>query len=301
MKNQEQVLKALSGLVPEDAQKEVNEAISSFLENAKTELHGEFETKLKEAYEQHQKEIQEATAVAEEGYKEAWSTITDLRNRLTTQKEELDRALDEGYEEAYKMLEEEKAKNDTLEVDLYEEYDKKFNDVKEFLVEKLDQFLKIEGEKFYEAAKRDVMNDPAVVEHKLAFEKILDIAADYLSEEDYAFATNSKVDQLHKNLEESKAQMKILEGKNIRLSMENTKLNENVRQKQETINESANKNDKKERVEKAKKVEGRGELVEKECQVVIGENTTNAGEPVAESTEQSVLFEDWKQMAGLKK
>lgn len=303
MKNQEHILKALSGLIPEDAQKEVNEAISSFLESAKTELHGEFEGKLKDSYTQHENELADAKKIAEEGYNEAWSIITDLRNRLEVQKEEFEQALDEGYEEAYQMLQEEKGKNDTLEVSLYEEYDKRFNDVKEFLVEKLDQFLQLQGTKYYESAKRDVLNDPAVIEHKLAFEKILEVAADYLSDEDYAFATSSKVEQINKKLEENVAQMKILESKNMRLSMDNTKLNEAVRQKQDLLNESVVK-EKKERLEKAKKVEGRG-VVENKRQVVIAEQ--NAEEPVQNAdvisenvTEQSV-FDDWKRLSGITK
>src|ERR1041385_4793532 len=122
MKTNEQILKAISGLIPEDAQNEVSTAISQFIESAYQELHTEFEGKLKEAYAEHQTELQEAEKIAEEGYAQSWDIITDLRNRLEIQKEEFDHALEEGYEEAYQMLQEERAKNDTLEVDLYEEY-----------------------------------------------------------------------------------------------------------------------------------------------------------------------------------
>lgn len=309
--SQEQILNALSGLIPEEARNEVGAAITKFLEGAYEELHSEMETKLKEAYAEHSKELEGAEKIAEESYAHAWEIITDLRDRLEIQKEEFDQALEEGYEEAYQMLQEERAKNDTLEVDLYEEYDRKFEDIKSYMVDKIDQFLQLQGSKYHEMAKRDVLNDPAVVEHKLAFEQILEVAANYLSDEDYAFATSTKVDSIQKALEETKGQLKILEGKNMRLSMENTKLNEAVRQSHEMINEHVARNDKKARAEKARNVEGRGK-VETERQVVISEY--NAKEPVAEQKNSETehaerfaeqvgeeVFADWKHLSGLTK
>jgi hypothetical protein len=310
----EQVTKVLAGLIPEDAQKSVEEAVGQFLENAHQELHSEMEEKLKEAYAEHAKELTEAEKIAEDSYAQAWEIITDLRDRLEIQKEEFDKALEEGYEEAFQMLQEERAKNDTLEVDLYEEYDRKFEDIKSYMVDKLDQFLQLQGDKYYEMARRDVSNDPAVVEHKLAFERVLEVAANYLSDEDAAFATSSKVDGLQKQLDETKGQMKILESKNMRLSMENTKLNEAVRQTQEVINEQVTKSDKKARVEKARIVEGRGVSVsDRQRHKVIAEQQ-DSGEPVAEhkdsETERAerfveqvgeTVFADWKHLSGLDK
>lgn len=299
-KSQEHVLEALSGLIPEEARNEVGTAITKFLEGAREELHTEMEDKLKEAYSEHKTELDGAEKIAEESYAHAWEIITDLRDRIDRQKEEFEHLQTEGYEEAYQMIQEERAKNDTLEVNLYEEYDRKFEDIKSYLVDKVDQFLQLQGDKYYEMAKRDVTNDPAVVEHKLAFEKVLEVAANYLSDEDYAFATGSKMEAIQKNLDEMKGQMKILEGKNMRLSMENTKLNEAVRQSQELINEQVVVNDKKARVEKARKVEGRGEShSDRQKQVVIAENTE---EPVVEQKEEKVghdKFADWKHLAGL--
>jgi hypothetical protein len=311
--NQEQVLNAISGLIPEDAQKEVNTAISSFLEGALTELETNlkesYETNLKEAYEEHQKELNEAKKIAEEGYGQAWEVITDLRDRIEIQKEEFEQTLEEGYEEAYAMIQEERAKNDTLEVDLYEEYDRRFADIKEYMVDKLDQFLQLQDKKYLEMAKRDVMNDPAVAEHRLAFDRVIETVSDFISDEDYAFATSAKVENLQKSLEETKGQLKILESKNMRLSMENTKLNESVRQQHELMTEQVAKSDRKARVEKSRKAEGRG-LAEpdKERQKVIAENTD---EPVAEhknSEDRSErfaehvgeeVFADWKHLSGL--
>jgi len=309
--SQEQILKALSGLIPEDAQNDVSTAISSFLENAVAELESEYETNLKEGFAQHQQDLKEAKKIAEAGYAQAWDVIEDLRGRLEVQKEEFEEALEEGYEEAYQMLTEERAKNDTLEVDLYEEYDRRFTDVKEYLVDKLDQFLQLQGGKYYDMAKRDVINDPAVAEHRVAFDKIIETVSAYISDEDHAFATSSKVDGLAKQLDETKGQLKILEGKNMRLSMENTKLNESVRHTQEVINESVARGDRKARLEKARKAEGRGESNtdrQRRKEVLLGEHT---GEPVAEHKSANdgserfaeqvgdEVFADWKHLSGL--
>jgi hypothetical protein len=305
---QEQILKALSGLIPEDAQNEVSAAVSSLLESAIEELHSEYDSNLKEAYSAHQKELDEAKKVAEEGYAQAWEAITDLRDRLEIQKEEFEQALEEGYEEAYQMLQEERAKNDTLEVDLYEEYDRRFADIKEYMIDKLDQFLQIQGDKYYEMAKRDVLNDPSVIEQKLAFEKVIETVSHYISDEDYAFATSSKVENLQKQLDDTKGQMKILESKNMRLSMENTKMNEAVKHHQELLSEHVVKSDKKARAEKARNVEGRGASEpDRQRQTVISEY---AGEPVAAKGSEDrserfaeqvgeQVFADWKHLSGL--
>ena len=79
--------------------------------------------------------------------------------------------------------------------------------------------------------------------------------------------------------------MRILEARNIRISTENTKLNEAVRQAQDLITESrkvvskerksAVITEQKERVEKAKNVTGRGN--NSSDVAVIAEHTNNAG------------------------
>ncbi len=308
--SQEQILKALSGLIPEDVQNEVSTAISGFLESAVAELEAEYNANLKEAFEGYKAEIVQAKTEAESGYTQAWEVIADLRERLEIQKEEFEVALDEGYEEAYAMLQEERGKNDTLEVDLYEEYDRRFTDVKEYLVDKLDQFLQLQGDKYYDMARRDVINDPAVAEHKVAFDQVIETVSRFISDEDCAFATSSKVDLLAKQLDETKGQLKILEGKNMRLSMENTKLNESVRHSQEVINESVARNDRKARTEKARRVEGRGESNtdrQRRKEVILGEHsgepvaehkTADASERFAEQVGQDV-FADWKHLSGI--
>jgi hypothetical protein len=270
----EKIVEALKKLLPESEVNEVSSAVQDMLEQAKTNLEAEFNQKLEEAYSELSSEISDAEKIAEQGYEEAYSIIADLRNRLEIQGEEYKSALEEGYEEAYQMLKQEKEKNQKLEVEMYEEYDKKLVEMKEYIVDKVDQFLQLKGQEIYEQAKRDVINDPRMVEHKVALDKIVDITANYLSDEDFAAVSSSKLEETTKLVEEMKAQLRIMEARNIRVSTENTKLNEAVRQAQEVINESRNVvartkkeavvNEQKERTEKATNVTGRGKTEEGE-------------------------------------
>ncbi len=307
--SQEQILNALSGLIPDEAQKQVTEAVTQFLESALAELETEAESKLEEGYKQLHEQLVEAEQVAESGYSQAWDIITEMRNRLDSQKQEFEQALEEGYEEAYQMLQEARAKNDSLEVDLYEEYDKRLNDIKEFMVDKIDTFLSLQGEKYFEMAKREAVNDPTVVEHKVAFDKILEVASTYLSDEEFAFATGSRVEALQKQLDEQKGSIRILEAKNMRLATDNTKLNESLRQTHEVINESVARQERQARVARAKKAEGRGQS-ETERQVLLGEwsHAGESGKRVdARSGDRFVeaigedVFNDWKHLSGLTK
>jgi len=131
-------------------------------------------------------------------------------------------ALEEGYEEAYQLLKAEQNKNQQLEVEMYEEYDKKLSEMKEYIVDKVDQFLQFKGQEIYEQAKRDVLSDPRMAEHKVTLDKIVDLTSNYLSDEDFAGVTSSKLEETNKALEEMKGQLRIMEARNIRLSTEKT-------------------------------------------------------------------------------
>jgi len=292
------IQEALEKLLPEDQVSEVASAIEEMLKEAKTELETEFNNKLEEAYAELSKELKDAETVAEKGYTEAYSIISELRNRLEVQSEEYEAALEEGYEEAYQMLKEERSKNGNLEVSLYEEYDKKLAEMKEYIVDKVDQFLQFKGSEIYEQAKHDIMNDPRMAEHKSAFDKIVDITSDYLSDEDYAAASGAKLEESKKAIDDLKGQIKLLEARSIRLSTENTKLNEAVRAAHNVITEQkevavvAKKtgivNEQNERVEKSKNVSGRGQLVAGEA--IIAENASDTSD-----------FNDLQVLAGVKR
>ena len=235
----DRIIESLKKLLPEDQVNEVASAVEESLNESKgevkEELEKEYNEKLEGAYSELSAELSEAEKTAEQGYEEAYKIITDLNARLGIQKGEFDTALEEGYEEAYQMLIAERNKNEGIEVEMYEEYDKKLAEMKEYIVDKVDEFLQHKGSEIYEQAKQDVLNDPRMAEHKVAFDKVVDITADYLSDEDYANNTSAKLDEVGKEVEELKGQLKVLEARNIRLSTENNKLNETVHETQQIL------------------------------------------------------------------
>jgi regulator of replication initiation timing len=158
--------------------------------------------------------------------------------------------------------------------------------MKEYIVDKVDQFLQLKGHEIYEQARRDVLSDPRLAEHKVALDKIVNIATGYMSDEEFGGVNNEKIEEASREIEALKGQMRILEARNIRISTENTKLNEAVRQAQDLITESrkvvskekkaAVLTEQNERALKAKNVSGRGNL--SSDNVVISEhNNASAG------------------------
>lgn len=273
------IVEALKKLLPETEINEVAASVEKMLEQAKSTLEKEYNEKLEEAYSELSNELAESEKTAEKGYEEAYAIIADMRNRLEVQGEEYKSQLEEGYEEAYQLLKTEREKNGQLEVEMYEEYDKKLQEMKEYIVDKVDQFLQFKGQEIYEQARRDVLNDPRMAEHKVALDKIVEVASNYLSDEDFNVVTSSKLEAVAKQAEELKGQLKIMEARNIRLSTENTKLNEGLRQAKDLLTENtktgtSEKKEKviaeqKERVEKVKNATGRGQVAEDN--VVIAE------------------------------
>jgi len=281
----DKILEALKNLLPEAEVNEVANAINGLLEQAKQDLETEYNSKLEEAYAELTTELGNAEETAETGYEEAYAIIGDLRNRLEVQGQEYQAALEEGYEEAYQMLKAERSKNQNIEVEMYEEYDKKLREMKEYIVNNVDKYLQFKGQEVYEQVRREVLADPRIVEHKVALDKIIGITSNYVSADEFAGVNNAKVEEAIKQVDELKGQLRILEARNIRISTENTKLNEAVRQAQDVINESrqvvsrekkaAVISEQNERVQKAKNVTGRGNTSSQ--QVVIAEHANSAG------------------------
>jgi len=256
----EKIVEALTKLLPEDAVNEVSEAVKTELEKAKQEYEQEFNSKLEEAYAELSSELKETEKTALQGYQEAYAIIEDLRKRLEVQQKEFETSMEEGYEEAYQMLQTEKSKNENLEVEMYEQFNQKLSEMKEYMVDKLDAFLQYKGEELYEAARKKIVNDPSMAEQRVVLDKVVECVSDYISDEQYTSVVNSKLAEAEKKVDELKAQTKILEARNIRLSTENNKLNESVRKAEQLLTESV-KEEKQERVEKAKNVQGRGRAV----------------------------------------
>lgn len=297
----DKILEVLSGLLPEEQVNEVSEAVEEMLAEARREIEAEYNDKLEEAYAELSEELRQAEKIAEQGYQEAYTFIEDLQNRLHTQKVEFEQALEEGYEEAYQMLLSERGKNENIELDLYKEFDTKLGDMKEYFVDKLDQFLHYKGAEIYEQARRDILNDPSMAEHRVVLDRVVETVADYISDEDYELVTNSRIASKDDEIEDLRGQVRMLEARSIRLSAQNNKLNEQVREASELISES-NKNqtvtEQNERVEKARNVQGRGNLVTEGTEVIGEFQTEETDQPHDKDTRlvESIDAEDLRQM-----
>lgn len=302
------VLEALKKLLPETDVNEVYESVKTVLEEKNKELENEFDTKLQEAYGELSKQLEETENKAKEGYNQAYAIIGELRNRLDLQREEYEKEMHEGFEQAYQQIKLEEEKNKTIEIDMYEQYDSKLEEMKEYMVDKLDEFFKEQVSQIYQQARRDILNDPRLAEHKVALDKIVDITANYLSDHEVAGVTSEKLSEAAKEVENMKGQLKILEARNIRLSTDNTKLNEVFRQIKEEnsrLNETVKEtkkvvlenkntavvNEQKERIKKAANVTGNGS----------SNAVANDAGVILESNEQSQLSDELLALAGLKK
>jgi len=296
----EKVLEALSKLLPEDQVKDVASALQDILDEAKQEMEDEYTSNLEDAYSKHTEELKSTETVAYEGYQQAQAIILDLRNRLDVQKEEYEHQIEQEYEEALKQIHDEQGKNNNIEVEMMEEYEKKLEEMRDYIVEKVDQFLKLKGSEIYEQARRDVMTDPGMAEHKVALEKILEVAQNYISEEDFAFATSSKLDEAVNEVEKLKGQVKVLEAKSIRLVGQKEKLEEQVRQAKELLVEQthhAEEEDKKARIEKAAKASGRGKRVSEEVIAEYSNPAAGAKNEILEEVAEE--YRDLNVLAGI--
>lgn len=268
----DKITEALSKLLPQDQIKEVSMAIADMMKEEKAKLDADYNSKLEEAYADLTAELKDSEKKGEEGYTQAYSIISDLRNRLDIQQKEFEATQLENFDQAYKKIEEERNKNNTIAEEMYDEYNNKLKEMKEYVVDKVDQFLQLKGSEIYETAKRDILNDPRMVEHKVALDKIVEVTADYLDMEKVGLIAGNKLETINKQLEEVTRQLRAYEAKNIRLSNDNTKLTENLRRAGEKLNENnqvitetkkvAVKNSQKERIEKAKNVQGRGRVTD---------------------------------------
>lgn len=245
---------ALEKILPADIRKAVQDMMAEHY----NQLEAEFQNKLDEAYAQISEEKTQAQQIAEQGYQQAYEIISFLMNRIDEQREEFETALEEGFEEAFQELENEKGKNNNIEVELYDEFDKKLQEMKEFMVDKVDQFLSLQEEEIYEHAKRDVLSDPRVSEQRIVVSKIAEMLSDYVGGDHVS--SSAKFEEVNKQLEALKGQLRIVEAKNVRLSAQNNKLNEQVREANGLLTE-ATKVERKERASKAKNASGRGNRV----------------------------------------
>lgn len=256
----DKITDALKKILPADQVNVVTEAVEEMFAAQQAALEAEFQAKLDEAYEQLSEERKADEAVAEAGYNQAYQIITSLMTRLDEQREEFETALEEGFEEAYAELTKEKARNQTLELEIYEEADAKLQEMKNLMVDKLDQFLALQESEIYESAKRDVLNDPRILEQRVAVEKMAELLSDYLGTDTVAGATSGKLEEASKQIEALKGQLRIVEAKNVRLASQNSKLDGQIREAHSIMTEAA-KVERTNRTNKKGIASGRGQRV----------------------------------------
>lgn len=284
----EKILEALKKLLPADSLNETVNAVEEILTEAKAELETEFNTRLEKAYSDFQEELNEAEKIAETSYTEAYAIIKDQALRIESQQREFEQHMEKEFGEAKNIIQSERVQRNALEAEIYEEYDKKLNEMKEYIVTKLDEFLQHKGAEIYEQAKRDVLNDPRYAEHKVTLDRVVESVSKYLSDEDYAFATSSKLSAAEKKIEDLQGQVKMMEARNIRLDQHKTKLEETVRRNQELLTEGK-QIEKKERTEKAKNVSGRGNTVTKEQTTVVLTESQPAAKTESQEEDTTLL------------
>jgi DNA anti-recombination protein RmuC len=251
---------ALKKLLPADQVREVAQAVEAMVAEARQEIENEFNSKLNEAYEQISEELAANEATAETGYQQAYEIINGLQLRLEQQKEEFENAMEENYEEAYQMIKAEQSKNNKLELEMYDEMKAKLKQINEFYIDKVDAFLQLQNSEIYEAARKDILSDPRLVEHKVALDRIIDVVGNYVSAEDFNGTQSTKLAEASKAIEDLKGHLRVVEARNVRLSTQNNTLQEQVRRVTETLNEST-KTERKERTRTDKNVSGRGSKV----------------------------------------
>jgi len=288
-----------------DVVKAVDSMVSEAIKQVEAKKQAEYDAKIEEAYDKVQAEIDATEAKALEGYKQAHVIIQDQQLRIETLEREYENKMEEGYQQAWEMLQAEQEKNETIELHVQREADEKLKAMRDFMVEKLDLFLQMQKAEVYEEARRDILNDPKMVEHRVAIEKMADIMSDYLSVEEMAGTSSKKLSEAANYIEDLEGRLKILEKKNINQSKQLHSVNETLRQNEQLVNEARSlltESERKERKNSSGTVSGRGQRVITEAQEqLIPEfsNTSKKSEGKLVNEQQHQLVEDMLVLSGL--
>ena len=290
------VLEALGNLVPEQDRAKIEAVVEEYLKETTEKLEAEYNANLDEAYKTVAAEKANDEKVAYQGYNEALEIITDFKNRLESQREEFEAQLDESYSQSREMVLAERKAKEELEVELWKRYENKVNEEAEALTDKIDKYLEFHEAELREMIKTEVLSDPYMLEHKLAWDKVLTLASDWLSDEDYSSASNKKIDELKRQVNESANRNQMLEAKVNKLALERDKLHEQVRAKEAVITETTENG----RQESKKTVQGKGvlEFANDRKEVVVLKEATETREPSNRLNESnSALEEQWRALA----
>lgn len=260
---------SLSAQQVDEVKKAVESMIAEAANQIKEKFSEEFKSKSEEAYDEAASEIAAVESQAYEGYQEAFAIIQDQKLRLESLQREYEDFIENNNQQAFDMLEAEKNKNQDLAAQLNEEYSARYNKLRDFMVDKLDEYLRRQQSEIYDEAVRDVLADPRLVEHRVAIEKMAEIMTDYLQVEGVANNSAKRLNEATKEVEELRGRLRTVEQKNVRLSTKNTELNEALIAKDKLVVETQNNmNELERRNRKNGNASGRG-------QRVINENTNS--------------------------
>lgn len=309
------ILNALKSVLPDDQAEKIAASVESMVEDQIDLVREEYEVKLRETHEDYARELKKAETIAENGYAEAYSIIQDQVERARIQKEEFEDFMEEQYREAKDMLVVEREKNDKISEELHDLYESKFAEAQDYLVNKIHDFMLEKGSEIYEQAKQDLLKDPEIMEHKMAFDKIVNEVANYVSFENSSLDLDSKLNKIQEENRMLQNRVRTLESKNVKVSNENMKLNEQVKKSAKVLKENndfltnlKNNKDKKLRMERLnrKKSSGKGRLVVENDNIeIINEhyerkNKSNNSRALADLGMSSDQVEHMKKMAGIK-
>lgn len=271
------IMEAFQGLIPDEKKSVVEEAIKEFMTESEKKIREEYEKTLEESYaewntqleqarEEGKLKAEETEKTAYEGYEQAREIIEQLNEKLQTQKDEFEAHMEREFSVAKAMIDEEKAKNDKIEEELYEAYSKQVEDLKEDLVNKIDAFLESKVVEISESVRKELKNDPDVLETKVAFDRIKDIVASCLTSNDIESSTAAQVESLEDTIANMQQEIKTLKAKTMRLTTENQKYVEELK----VLSESNTEND--ESAEKRSQIRKEAErmISEKNAQNVTG-------------------------------
>jgi len=70
--------------------------------------------------------------------------------------------------------------------------------MKDFMVDKVDQFLNLQEAEIYEHAKRDVLTDPSLAEQRVVVEKMAELLSSYVDSDDICSLTTDRKPSLRR-------------------------------------------------------------------------------------------------------
>ncbi len=257
------ITEALKSFLPQEHANEAAKILDEMMAEHEAKLKASYDQRLSEAYDNLAEQVEEIQNTAYRGYKQAHEIINDLMKRLEIQREQLENEKEQGFEEAFAKLKATEAKNENLEVALYEEFDNKLKQMKNFIIDKVDVFLGEQESEIYGEAMRNVLSDPRILEQRVAVEKMAEVLSGYMTGKSANAVSSRKLEEAMRTVEDLRGQLRVVESRNVKLSMQNNNLTEQVREASSLITE-AQKHERQNRAVSKKNASGRGHRVANE-------------------------------------